>query len=116
MCCFCLCQAAKGSTAYYSCRVCSYLYSRILSCVAANLILHLLLYLVFFSLHLHLEGSQRISDSEISDYDCEDGVGVITGNVLGGKNTQETAHPVAPLNFVPRSNNTRFLFRMKIHQ
>lgn len=28
---------------------------------------------------LTLEGSQRISDSEISDYDCEDGVGVITG-------------------------------------
>lgn len=29
--------------------------------------------------YLHLPGSQRISDSEISDYDCEDGVGVITG-------------------------------------
>lgn len=29
-----------------------------------------------------LTGSQRISDSEISDYDCEDGVGVITGNKL----------------------------------
>lgn len=28
---------------------------------------------------LYLKGSQRISDSEISDYDCEDGVGVITG-------------------------------------
>uniref|UniRef100_A0A8D3DVN7 Regulating synaptic membrane exocytosis 2 n=1 Tax=Scophthalmus maximus TaxID=52904 RepID=A0A8D3DVN7_SCOMX len=27
-----------------------------------------------------LQRSQRISDSEISDYDCEDGVGVITGN------------------------------------
>ncbi len=34
-----------------------------------------------FSLSLHLQGSQRISDSEISDYDCEDGVGVITGNI-----------------------------------
>lgn len=33
------------------------------------------------SLCLYLEGSQRISDSEISDYDCEDGVGVITGNI-----------------------------------
>lgn len=33
------------------------------------------------SLSRHLEGSQRISDSEISDYDCEDGVGVITGNI-----------------------------------
>ena len=28
------------------------------------------------------EGSQRISDSEISDYDCEEGVGVITGTAL----------------------------------
>ncbi|CAL8259941.1 unnamed protein product [Boreogadus saida] len=27
-------------------------------------------------------GSQRISDSEISDYDCEEGVGVITGMAL----------------------------------
>lgn len=27
-------------------------------------------------------GSQRISDSEISDYDCEDGVGVITGKYM----------------------------------
>lgn len=25
-------------------------------------------------------GSHRISDSEISDYDCEDGVGVMSGN------------------------------------
>lgn len=24
-------------------------------------------------------GSQRISDSEFSDYDCEDGIGVISG-------------------------------------
>lgn len=38
--------------------------------------------LLCFPLPLHLEGSQRISDSEISDYDCEDGVGVITGNIL----------------------------------
>lgn len=43
------------------------------------------LYLLFpaslpFGLFLSLKGSQRISDSEISDYDCEDGVGVITGN------------------------------------
>ena len=31
---------------------------------------------------LRPEGSQRISDSEISDYDCEEGVGVITGMAL----------------------------------
>lgn len=34
---------------------------------------------LFSHFHLNLKGSQRISDSEISDYDCEDGVGVITG-------------------------------------
>lgn len=27
-------------------------------------------------------GSQRISDSEFSDYDCEDGIGVISGELL----------------------------------
>lgn len=26
-------------------------------------------------------GSQRISDSEFSDYDCEDGIGVISGEL-----------------------------------
>lgn len=26
-------------------------------------------------------GSQRISDSEFSDYDCEDGIGVISGKL-----------------------------------
>lgn len=26
-------------------------------------------------------GSQRISDSEFSDYDCEDGVGVVSGKI-----------------------------------
>lgn len=28
-----------------------------------------------------LIGSQRISDSEFSDYDCEDGIGVISGKM-----------------------------------
>lgn len=27
-------------------------------------------------------GSQRISDSEFSDYDCEDGIGVISGELF----------------------------------
>lgn len=26
-------------------------------------------------------GSQRISDSEFSDYDCEEGVGVVSGKI-----------------------------------
>lgn len=37
-----------------------------------------------FSLSLYLSlsaGSQRISDSEFSDYDCEDGIGVISGEL-----------------------------------
>lgn len=30
-----------------------------------------------------LPGSKRISDSEVSDYDCDDGIGVVSGtNVL----------------------------------
>lgn len=87
MCCFCLCQAMKDSTAYI---IIAAVYVHIYTpeyCFVWLLILFLRLFLyhVFFSLHFHLEGSQRISDSEISDYDCEDGVGVITGNVLGEK-------------------------------
>lgn len=27
-----------------------------------------------------LLGSKRISDSEVSDYDCDDGIGVVSGN------------------------------------
>lgn len=26
-----------------------------------------------------LAGSKRISDSEVSDYDCDDGIGVVSG-------------------------------------
>lgn len=26
-----------------------------------------------------LTGSKRISDSEVSDYDCDDGIGVVSG-------------------------------------
>ncbi|RXM32744.1 Regulating synaptic membrane exocytosis protein 2 [Acipenser ruthenus] len=33
-----------------------------------------------------LQRSQRISDSEISDYDCDDGVGVVSGNEKGRTN------------------------------
>ncbi|XP_034085011.1 regulating synaptic membrane exocytosis protein 2 isoform X35 [Gymnodraco acuticeps] len=35
-------------------------------------------------------GSQRISDSEISDYDCEDGVGVITDYRSNGRDFQSS--------------------------
>ncbi|XP_047455474.1 regulating synaptic membrane exocytosis protein 2 isoform X13 [Mugil cephalus] len=35
-------------------------------------------------------GSQRISDSEISDYDCEDGVGVITDYRTNGRDFQSS--------------------------
>ncbi|XP_071758506.1 regulating synaptic membrane exocytosis protein 2 isoform X3 [Centroberyx gerrardi] len=35
-------------------------------------------------------GSQRISDSEISDYDCEDGVGVITDYRPNGRDLQSS--------------------------
>ncbi|XP_067365803.1 regulating synaptic membrane exocytosis protein 2 isoform X30 [Channa argus] len=35
-------------------------------------------------------GSQRISDSEISDYDCEDGVGVITDFRTNGRDFQSS--------------------------
>ncbi|KAM6936179.1 regulating synaptic membrane exocytosis protein 2 isoform 3-T3 [Lycodopsis pacificus] len=42
------------------------------------------------SASLYLEGSQRISDSEISDYDCEDGVGVITDYRPNGRDFQSS--------------------------
>ncbi|KAJ7985607.1 hypothetical protein DPEC_G00353820 [Dallia pectoralis] len=35
--------------------------------------------------HLYNSGSQRISDSEISDYDCEDGVGVVSDYRQNGR-------------------------------
>ncbi|XP_042077815.1 regulating synaptic membrane exocytosis protein 2 isoform X13 [Haplochromis burtoni] len=38
----------------------------------------------------HNSGSQRISDSEISDYDCEDGVGVITDYRPNGRDFQSS--------------------------
>ncbi|XP_068179261.1 regulating synaptic membrane exocytosis protein 2 [Antennarius striatus] len=38
----------------------------------------------------HNSGSQRISDSEISDYDCEDGVGVITDYRTNGRDFQSS--------------------------
>uniref|UniRef100_A0A8D3DU35 Regulating synaptic membrane exocytosis 2 n=1 Tax=Scophthalmus maximus TaxID=52904 RepID=A0A8D3DU35_SCOMX len=38
--------------------------------------------------HSYNSGSQRISDSEISDYDCEDGVGVITDYRTNGRDFQ----------------------------
>uniref|UniRef100_A0A8D3BLB7 Regulating synaptic membrane exocytosis 2 n=1 Tax=Scophthalmus maximus TaxID=52904 RepID=A0A8D3BLB7_SCOMX len=41
-----------------------------------------------------LQRSQRISDSEISDYDCEDGVGVITGNAPCTSSHQALPHCV----------------------
>ncbi|XP_077432197.1 regulating synaptic membrane exocytosis protein 2 isoform X27 [Vanacampus margaritifer] len=37
-----------------------------------------------------LQRSQRISDGEISDYDCEDGVGVITDYRLNGRDFQSS--------------------------
>lgn len=40
--------------------------------------------LVCLCLCLSPEGSQRISDSEFSDYDGEDGVGVVSGKMLAG--------------------------------
>ncbi|XP_032373696.1 regulating synaptic membrane exocytosis protein 2 isoform X8 [Etheostoma spectabile] len=40
--------------------------------------------------HAYNSGSQRISDSEISDYDCEDGVGVITDYRSNGRDFQSS--------------------------
>lgn len=40
--------------------------------------------LVCLCLCLSPVGSQRISDSEFSDYDGEDGVGVVSGKMLAG--------------------------------
>ncbi|XP_077951597.1 regulating synaptic membrane exocytosis protein 2 isoform X25 [Gasterosteus aculeatus] len=40
--------------------------------------------------HSYNSGSQRISDSEISDYDCEDGVGVITDYRPNGRDFQSS--------------------------
>ncbi|CAF98072.1 unnamed protein product [Tetraodon nigroviridis] len=40
--------------------------------------------------HSYNSGSQRISDSEISDYDCEDGVGVITDYRSNGRDFQSS--------------------------
>lgn len=36
--------------------------------------IHFWFFLIFF-----LAGSKRISDSEVSDYDCDDGIGVVSG-------------------------------------
>lgn len=33
----------------------------------------------FFFNFFFLAGSKRISDSEVSDYDCDDGIGVVSG-------------------------------------
>ncbi|KPP67736.1 hypothetical protein Z043_113637, partial [Scleropages formosus] len=35
-------------------------------------------------------GSQRISDSEISDFDCEDGIGVVSDHRYNGRNLQSS--------------------------
>lgn len=42
--------------------------------------------LLFSPFSISPPGSQRISDSEISDYDCEDGVGVVSGKILMNSN------------------------------
>lgn len=44
-------------------------------------------YFVIYVFFCSCVGSHRISDSEISDYDCEDGVGVVSGDHTTKKST-----------------------------
>ncbi|XP_026155240.1 regulating synaptic membrane exocytosis protein 2-like isoform X9 [Mastacembelus armatus] len=60
-------------------------------------------------------GSQRISDSEFSDYDCEDGIGVISDYRQNGRDVQSSTlsvpEPVISSNHCSRSDMVRMRSR-----
>ncbi|XP_016316160.1 regulating synaptic membrane exocytosis protein 2-like isoform X2 [Sinocyclocheilus anshuiensis] len=61
--------------------------------------------------YFYNSGSQRISDSEFSDYDCEDGIGVISDNRHNGRDFQSSTlsvpEQVMSSNHCSRSDMTR---------